>query len=895
MKNQTGGMTDGSRRLRLKHPLWLPVARMWFSCAAGMRWLLMLCVAVTAWAEMINASVSEARTVAEDAGETPWIGEAGIREDVSDIMAREQETEGQGEHSVRIRPVLRPNRQGLPQNPDSPDGRLNVQQAFAMPAPGLLSPQTTGTSFTGATLADTSSFPPDTMGAVGPTQFIVAVNGRIRTFNKTTGVADGALNASMDTFFNSVMTPPTSSNFTSDPHIRYDRLSGRWIVIMIDVPGGGGALPNRVLLAVSSGNTVTSSSSFTFFYFEHDTVTPTGDTGNFADYPTLGIDTNAIYIGDNVFTPAGAYAGSSGFVVRKSSVLGAGPIVVTAFRGLVPTANATGPTTPQGVDNDDPAADEGYFIGVDNASFGKLIVRRVSTPGGTPTISSNISLTVPTTTYPITVPHLGNTGGSNGNLDALDDRLFAARIRNGRLWTAHNIQVNGSGVASGSGGRNGSRWYEIQNLTTTPSLVQSGTVFDSAASNPKNYWIPSIMVSGQGHVAMGFSTAGTTNRANAGTVGRLAGDTLGTMQTPVDYTASTTAYNPSGDPGGSSGRRWGDFSYTSLDPSDDMTMWTIQEFCDANNSYGVRAVRLLAPPPATPVSCSPASVMAGGSNVSVAVTGASLSGSGFFDPGLGFPKRLAAVVNGGGVTVTGVAFSNPSNITITVTVSAGAATGARTVTVTNADDQASTSAAGILTIVAAPPPTVTVSASKAGNGTISPTGAVTVAYNGTTNFLITADAGYHIGSILTNGSNLAGSPYSDNSFTSTNFVWRNVTTNGTVVANFAESFAPLGTPVPWLIQYGLTNGTPAAEELTDTDGDGLPAWQEYVAGTVPTNRASVFLSLIAVSNSVPRVTWTPDLGTARTYTVIGRTNLVDGVWGVTNAGSRFFKAKVSLP
>jgi hypothetical protein len=55
------------------------------------------------------------------------------------------------------------------------------------------------------------------------------------------------------------------------------------------------------------------------------------------------------------------------------------------------------------------------------------------------------------------------------------------------LWTAHNIQVNTTGVASASGGRNGSRWYEITNLTTTPTLNQSGTLFDSAASNQKSY------------------------------------------------------------------------------------------------------------------------------------------------------------------------------------------------------------------------------------------------------------------------------------------------------------------------------------------------------------------------------------------------------------------------
>jgi hypothetical protein len=849
---------------------------------------------VVAGVRALSAGVPVEQSLTGTLASAPWIGPAGIRETVSEIMAREAQTAAQEQPPPRIKPVLRPDRRGLPQNPDSPAGPAELLQASGVER-GALSPQTLGTSFTGATLADINAFPPDTMGAAGPTQFIVAVNGRIRSFNKTTGVADGALNATMDTFFNSVMTPPTGSNFTSDPRIRYDRLSGRWIVVMIDVPGGAGLLPNRVLLAVSSGNTVTSSSSFTFFYFQHDTVSPAGDTNNFADYPTLGIDNNALYIGDNVFTPAGAFAGCSGFVVRKSSILGAGPIVVTALRGLVPSANAPGPGTPQGVDNFDPAATEGYFIGADNASFGKLMIRRVSTPGGTPTVSTNLELTVAATTYPVTVPHLGSTGGNNGALDALDDRLFAAHIRNGRLWTAHNIQVNSSGVASTvkTNVRNGSRWYEIQNVASTPSVAQWGTVYDSAANNPKSFWIPSIMVSGQGHVAMGFSTAGSTNYINAGTVGRLSGDAPGTMQSPVDYTASSTAYNPPGDPGGTGGRRWGDFSYTCLDPNDDMTMWTIQEFCDASNSYGVRVVRLLAPPPATPAACSPASVAQGQTNVSVAVTGSVISGSGFFDPGTGFPNRVAAVVNGGGVTVHSVTFVNATNLILTLTVSSGASTGARTLAVTNPDGQTVTSAAGVLNISVAPP--VTITASAVGSGTISPTGAVSVAYNGTTNFLVTALTGYHIASITTNGGNVAGSPYPGNGIAGTNYVWSNITANGAIVANFAASLAPMGTPEPWLIQYGLTNGTYAAEELTDTDGDGMLAWQEYVAGSVPTNGASVFLSLITMSNSLPHVTWTPDLGTARVYAVSGRTNLTSGAWGTTNAGSRFFRANVGMP
>ena len=66
---------------------------------------------------------------------------------------------------------------------------------------------TGGFGFEGPSLADSLSFPPDTMGAVGPTQFIAALNGRFRSYSKTTGVADGALNVDPDVFFASVLSP----------------------------------------------------------------------------------------------------------------------------------------------------------------------------------------------------------------------------------------------------------------------------------------------------------------------------------------------------------------------------------------------------------------------------------------------------------------------------------------------------------------------------------------------------------------------------------------------------------------------------------------------------------------------------------------------------------------
>jgi hypothetical protein len=58
---------------------------------------------------------------------------------------------------------------------------------------------------------------------------------------------------------------------------------------------------------------------------------------------------------------------------------------------------------------------------------------------------------------------------------------------------------------------------------------------------------------------------------------------------------------------------------------------------------------------------------------------------------------------------------------------------------------------------------------------------------------------------------------------------------GTVVAPLTE--LPHGTPVWWLNQFGLTTGLVLAE-LSDLDGDGMPTWMEYQAGTNPTNSQS---------------------------------------------------------
>ena len=625
-------------------------------------------------------------------------GSSAVSETVSDIMAR-QILGAKNPRSVEAEKEKEyPDRHNLPQNLNSPGVSSYSSKLKISNSPNQVNSSATiskGLSFTGGTLTGGGAYPPDNMGSVGPTQYIVCINSIVTSFNKTTGLADGVLNITTDNFFASVMST-ASGTFTSDPHIRYDRLTKRWIFIIIDVPSGTGSVANRVLVGVSADSTITPSTVIKFFYYQN--------SGNFIDYPTLGIDKNAIYIGGNLFNLAGtAFLGTIGLVVQKTSIMGSGPMVSTKF---TLGGASSGIYTPQGVDNlYDLTATEGYFIGVDAGTYGILDLVRVLNPGsGSPSVSAAVTITVPTTYAPGTF--FAKPGSSSYNLDPDDERLFAAMIRNGHIWTAHHIETTNTGVGSSSGTRISARWYDLINYKTgfTPALNQSGTVFSNAltTTRDRNFGYPTISANGQGHALMGFTIAGYYSYANAGYTYRLANDPAGTMTAPDSNTASSTSYNP----GDGSPHRWGDYSMTEVDPTDDMTFWTIQQYCNGTNNYGCRVSSFKAPAPAPLISATP-NVLGAGSNLTLLLKGdtTTTTGLGFYEPGSGFSKHLSVSIDGN-ITVNSISYVSPGTILITVNTT-GATDGARIVTVTNPDGQV-VSSGSILTYHIASSPVLAV-------------------------------------------------------------------------------------------------------------------------------------------------------------------------------------------
>ncbi|MDD4737225.1 MAG: PKD domain-containing protein, partial [Kiritimatiellae bacterium] len=138
---------------------------------------------------------------------------------------------------------------------------------------------------------------------------------------------------------------------------------------------------------------------------------------------------------------------------------------------------------------------------------------------------------------------------------------------------------------------------------------------------------------------------------------------------------------------------------------------------------------------------------------------------------------------------------------------------------------------------------------------------------------ITPDLYYHIGLVLTNGTEAP----------CTNLLaWNDVQADGVIAVTFAADLAVQETPYWWLAQYGWTNEFDAAA-LADQDGDGMLTWKEYVAGTDPTEATSVLLGEVQSSSTDeadPVICWMGSDQPGRAYSILWNNALSGTEWSV---------------
>jgi hypothetical protein len=132
-------------------------------------------------------------------------------------------------------------------------------------------------------------------------------------------------------------------------------------------------------------------------------------------------------------------------------------------------------------------------------------------------------------------------------------------------------QCNNAKLNDGS--RWGVFWCEVR--VSDGKLLQEGLVDDPSC----DYLIPSLAVDKDGNVGIGCTRTSATEFPSVCAIVHAAGDKPGTVRKPVLAVPGTTYYRVSKT--NAFGSQWGNYSQTTVDPTDPGVFWTCQEYANS--------------------------------------------------------------------------------------------------------------------------------------------------------------------------------------------------------------------------------------------------------------------------------------------------------------------------
>jgi hypothetical protein len=398
--------------------------------------------------------------------------------------------------------------------------------------------------------------PPDTNGAVGLDKLMVALNSNYVIQRKSDGAVLSTV--SMDTFWGAV-----GAHHPFDPRVLYDPYSDRWLVSAADDP----------LLASSSilygiSDTGDPQGSWHLYALDADA---TGAT--WADFPTLGFNRSTVAIGVNMFAAGGMTYVRGRLIVLDYASLRAGrggsPVDVSVPGGFALQPVATySPTEPMLYLVEHLESNSGTY------RFWSLSGTTLTLVGGAPKVN----------------PLGGWTSSGPGNvlpqeegagIDSGDSRVGNAVFRNGHVYYAQTIGFPPGG-GPGFVTHTGVQWVE---LDTSGAFVQGGRIEDPGAlpwNGGRSYAFASLAVNARNDVLVGFSEFESDDFVDAGYAFRSATDLPNTLREPITLKDGEGPYTKKR--GGRN--RWGDYSSSQVDPSDDLSLWTLQEYARSPSGRG---------------------------------------------------------------------------------------------------------------------------------------------------------------------------------------------------------------------------------------------------------------------------------------------------------------------
>jgi hypothetical protein len=401
--------------------------------------------------------------------------------------------------------------------------------------------------------------PPDTNGAVGQTQYVQWVNESFGVFDKTTGALIFGPVAGNTLFKPLGATHPCAVHNDGDPIAQYDKLANRWIMTQFSVTSGA-SQGFWQCVAVSQTNDATG--AYNVYAFNYGNV-------QFNDYPKLGVWNNAYLTTYNIFNNGSTFAGSKLCAFDRTAMLAGNPATQICFQ----LTSSFGGVLPPDIDGLTPpaAGAPAPFV-----AFGTNVLQiwqmsNINFAAGTATLNGPTNLAVAAFSAACSgggtcIPQSGTTQ----KLDSLADRLmYRLAYRN---FGDHESLVVNHAVTAGTSV--GVRWYELRNVTTTPTVFQQGTF----APDTNFRWMGSVAMDHVGNLSVGYSVSSSTLHPAIRFAARAPGDAAGTLGGELSIKegagSQTTGLS-----------RWGDYSAISVDPVDDCTFWYTNEYESVNGTF----------------------------------------------------------------------------------------------------------------------------------------------------------------------------------------------------------------------------------------------------------------------------------------------------------------------
>jgi hypothetical protein len=433
--------------------------------------------------------------------------------------------------------------------------RVRVPETSARPAAGhtFVPSPSPSVSFNGV-MDNGSIIPPDIRGAAGPNHIIQTTNQEFKIFTKTGTLLS---TISMDVFY----AAGNGSDFF-DPHVVYDPLRNRFLSCV----GGNIANGNSgVFLAVS----LTDDPTGNWYVYPID---GTGNTSDLLDFPLIGYNNNWVVITGNDFRSFGV--DGKIFVMNRDSVYnGSGSVVTFTDNNAFTLAPAQTNDTLQLTE---------YLVQNGDGNSGGMGFVQFSTITGTPNApvySQGPSLGINRTWSE------NNVGApQDGTINTLEDgdtRICNAIYINGTMWFSHTVFVPASAPS-----HDAVDWWQVD--PTVPSVVQFGRVEDTTGVN--FYFYPSINVNSSGDALLGFCKSSAITFASAAYTFHAVGDPPNTMQDVFQYKAGQDMYFKTF---GSGRNRWGDYTFTAVDPVNN-SFWNFGQWANLNNRWATTIVNVLA-------------------------------------------------------------------------------------------------------------------------------------------------------------------------------------------------------------------------------------------------------------------------------------------------------------